>query len=406
MNHLRLLILSLFALLLLHMLPVLNTHAADRDFSKTITGLSPNAGIIAVKGDTVFFSQHPDDSYVPASIIKIATAFSALTVLGPQYRFTTAFFQNREGDLYIKGKGDPFLISEEVALIIERLQEAGLTRIENILIDDSAFELAAQADGAGASLNPYDVANNALAVNFNTLPITVSSDRTTTSSEPQTPTIELMRQEGKKLSPGTHRINISRKKKNIHIYAGQLFRALQKRADIPGNGSIERRKTPAGMKPLYIHTSTRPLIEIISKMMLYSNNFIANQLFLTVGANKKGYPATWEKARAATSELLLADLGLGKSQIVMHEGSGLSRKNRITPRAMITLLKAFRKYGETLPEESGLLIKSGTLTGVYAYAGYFSDKNNLDPFVLILNRKKNHRDRILKVLMKMHAEMK
>ena len=70
---------------------------------------------------------------------------------------------------------------------------------------------------------------------------------------------------------------------------------------------------------------------------------------------------------------------------------------------MIRILKAFNTYAKTLPEDRGLRVKSGTLAGVYSYAGYFAGKNELDPFVLILNRKKNNRDRILDLLMKMHA---
>ena len=95
--------------------------------------------------------------------------------------------------------------------------------------------------------------------------------------------------------------------------------------------------------------------------MLYSNNFIANQLFLTIGARQAGLPATWEKGKRAMNSYFEDKFGLGQDQVYIQEGSGISRRNKITARAMITILQAFQPHANLLPLEKGRRIKSGTL---------------------------------------------
>jgi D-alanyl-D-alanine carboxypeptidase/D-alanyl-D-alanine-endopeptidase (penicillin-binding protein 4) len=89
---------------------------------------------------------------------------------------------------------------------------------------------------------------------------------------------------------------------------------------------------------------------------------------------------------------------LSQKEIKIIEGSGLSRKNRVSPHAMMQLLDSFKPHAKILPQEDGKLLKSGTLKGVYSYAGYFMENNRLDSFVLLLNQGKNSRDRVLDVL--------
>jgi D-alanyl-D-alanine carboxypeptidase/D-alanyl-D-alanine-endopeptidase (penicillin-binding protein 4) len=132
--------------------------------------------------------------------------------------------------------------------------------------------------------------------------------------------------------------------------------------------------------------------------MLYSNNFIANQIFLAVGAAEFGYPATWEKSKQAVAGLLQEKFNLSAEDIRIVEGSGLSRKNRVSPLAMLKLLDFFKPYSRLLPEKDGIFMKSGTLEGVYSYAGYFTEKEETDSFVLLLNQERNNRDMVLLLL--------
>jgi D-alanyl-D-alanine carboxypeptidase/D-alanyl-D-alanine-endopeptidase (penicillin-binding protein 4) len=208
---------------------------------------------------------------------------------------------------------------------------------------------------------------------------------------------------GQHLPPGKHRINISRDPADGLLLAGQLFRSFQQKAGISGKGLISRRKAPA-TKPVLSHYSSRKLPELIAALMLYSNNFIANQIFLQIGAKKFGYPATWHKGQQAILDFTKKDPVLNSTAINLVEGSGLSRKNRLTLRAMLRVLELFKPHAQLLPEKNSLLLKSGTLTGVYSYAGYFTANGNLDGFTIILNQDKNNRDKILELLEETYRE--
>lgn len=361
-----------------------------------------NGGFVVEKDGKIIAAHNPHKMFVPASIIKVATSLAALQILGPAYRFETHFFVDPDHNLYIKGYGDPFLISEEVAIIVRKLKELGCERINNIYVDDTAFALAASADGLGLSDNPYDARNSALAVNFNTVNLEKGPAETIRSAEEQTPTLALMSELSKGLSQGVHRINITRATgagdQIIRRYTGELFRAFQMHENIAGSGSIAFREVPANLNPFYKHRSSRAIEDVIAPLMLYSNNFIANQIFLAVGAAEFGYPATWEKSKQAVAGLLQEKFNLSAEDIRIVEGSGLSKKNRVSPLAMLKLLDFFKPYSRLLPEKEGIFIKSGTLKGVYSYAGYFTEKEETDSFVLLLNQERNNRDMVLLLL--------
>ena len=127
---------------------------------------------------------------------------------------------------------------------------------------------------------------------------------------------------------------------------------------------------------------------------------MANQLYLAVGVKQFGLPATWEKSRKAISRFIQNSLKLTDTQIQMIEGSGLSSKNRVSPEAMILVLEKFKQYIELMPVKHGVKMKSGTLSksGVFCYAGYFTKKGKINPFIILLNQHKNRRDQILKLL--------
>lgn len=369
--------------------------------------LVDNGGYAVKKNGNIVAAHNLHTLYVPASIIKIATALAALDILGPEFRFHTSFYLDEKQNLYIQGFGDPFLISEEVAAVVRKLKELGCTTINDIYLDDTAFQLAASTDGAGASDNPYDAQNSALAVNFNTINVRKERSGPVLSAEEQTPTLALMAELADKLEPGRYRLNVTTAETGgaeiISRYAGELFRAFQKLRNIAGEGVIARRKTPGSLKPFYTHRAGRNLEDIIGPLMHYSNNFIANQLFLTLGAHEYGYPATWEKSIQVMAEYLRRKYNLSAPEIKIIEGSGLSRKNQAAPHAMIQLLDSFKPYAKLLPQKNGKIVKSGTLDGVYAYAGYFMEKERLDSFVLLLNQEKNNRDLLLDVLQRIYS---
>jgi serine-type D-Ala-D-Ala carboxypeptidase/endopeptidase (penicillin-binding protein 4) len=365
-----------------------------------------NGGYVVDDGSGLLRSRE-QDLFLPASTLKIFTSLVALEQLG-DYRFETHFFIDEDHNLYIKGYGDPFLTSEVILEIGKNLAELGVRQVKSLFLDDSSFALNGETASDENSDNPYDAPNGALAVNFNALPVQVGGDTTISSGEPQTPLIDLMAEAGAKLSPGIHRINVDTLSSSGQLspalrYTGDLFIVQFRQVGINVQKGYSKKLVPEGMKPIYIHKGSKPLEEIIRVCLKISNNYIANQLFLACGAKKYGLPATWDKSRKTFAEFAEKSLKLHSNQITVVEGSGLSRKNRMSPAALVAILRSFRPYSVLLNKKHDVLLKSGTMENVYCYAGYFPEKNTLIPFAILLNQAKNNRTKVLKVL---HAEVR
>ncbi len=349
---------------------------------------------------------NPDIPLIPASIVKIATALAALEVMGGGYRFKTKFFLDSENNLYIRSYGDPFLISEELTIISGRLIDLGLETVNNIFIDNSAFALEYQPVGRGNSDNPYDAPVGATSVNFNTVSMWLNNQGQASSDAPQTPDLPIMQTLAPGYRSGNHLINICprgcREEEKITRFAGELFAAIMARESIIVFGTHGRAIAPLSAKLLYTHVNTRDMEEVLLAMFKYSNNFIANMVYLVIGAEKFGYPATWNKADRAVREVLSSQLGSeGNAWPALHEGAGLSRYNRMTVRDILGLLSAFKPYAHLLRKRDQTLFKTGTMKGIYNYAGYLSNGN---PFVILLNQQCNTRRAVLQRLEAMVTE--
>jgi D-alanyl-D-alanine carboxypeptidase/D-alanyl-D-alanine-endopeptidase (penicillin-binding protein 4) len=360
-------------------------------------------GVADTKGK-VISSCNLDVPYVPASVVKIATALAAFDILGTDYRFTTSFYQDTKKNLYIKGTGDPMLVSDEIRLILKALQKKGITRINDIYIDSSAFALEHRGLGREDSANPYDAPVAAVSVNFNSVAVRVTEKRAILSGEKETPLLPIMEElaKGKGYPAGRQRINICQggcqEEKQTARYAAELFRALQKEAEIAGKGEIGVRLVPEDAKLLYTHKNSKNLKELTSSFLKYSSNFISNLVFLTCGAEKYGYPATWAKGERALREVLEKRLGKKTAAaFIVKEGAGLFRGNRVTGRAMLELLRVFKPYAGLLRKYMGLRGKSGSMKGIYNYAGYLQDGR---AYVILLNQKRNQRRAVLSRLKK------
>ncbi|HIJ91428.1 MAG: D-alanyl-D-alanine carboxypeptidase [Desulfobulbaceae bacterium] len=365
-----------------------------------------NGGILLSRNGTIIYERNPTRQFMPASVQKIGTALAAIRILGKDYRFTTRFYYSADHDLYIRGFADPLLVSEEVERIVGALRSHGVSSLRNIHVDDSGCRLESPTDGAGNTLNPYDAQNSCLAVNFNTVNFIKSANGTVQSAEEQTPTLPLMRELAQGARVGSQRVNATAAGNQSLRYAGELFAAIFKKQGVTMRGEILSGPVPEGLKPMYEHASGKSLDEVLTGLLKYSNNFIANQLFLAMGAKQYGWPATWDKGERAMTAFYRNELGLTEKDIVVREGSGLSRENRLTPKGMLAILEAFKPHAGLLPFENNCLRKSGTMTGVYCYAGYFAGERGLDSFVLLLNQPKNTREQVLELLAAMHRKRK
>ena len=336
---------------------------------------------------------------VPASVLKLATALTALHYLGSEFHYSTDFYLAENGKFGIRGHGDPFLVSEEWQKITQKLSQLPdlPKQLNGLFFDTSLFSTNIKIPGIESSKNPYDSRNGALVVNFNTVFLKIDSKGLVTSAEKQTPLTPLAKSLAHNLSSGKHRISIP--PDSGITYAGELIYAFLAQAGFSfHSGNVNLRQLSPGDSLIYTHKNSASLADLITGMMRYSNNFTANQLLLSIGLKLYGAPATLEKGVLALEEYLRNELSIPEKQFHIVEGSGISRKNRLTAEAVWQMLKAFSAQQNLLHGNKVVLYKTGTLHGVSTMAGYLPGSKPLY-FVILLNQPKNRRDEILKLLL-------
>jgi serine-type D-Ala-D-Ala carboxypeptidase/endopeptidase (penicillin-binding protein 4) len=375
---------------------------------EALAPLVEQGGVAVGENGRAVFVYRPG-AYVPASILKLATALAAFQTLGEDYRFRTEVY--RAGDLlYLRGYGDPLLTSEEWALLAGELRAAGLFErpLAALVLDESAFAPGLEVDGASDSLNPYDARQGALVANFNTVFVEVDAAGQVRSAEPQTPLTPIARRLGARLPPGQQRINLTAEGVAGVAYAGELARAVFEQGGARIAGPSRTGRVPAGLKPVWVHRSSRPLREVVGGMLEFSNNFTANQIVLAMALHSAGEPARLEPGLALVRRHLEESLGLRPEQFTLREGSGLSRHNRIELTAMLKVVDAFHPWADLLKPygKAPLQVpaKTGTLTGVYTLAGFLPAPQGVRrPFVIMLNQPRHTRSAVLRRLVRAYA---
>jgi D-alanyl-D-alanine carboxypeptidase/D-alanyl-D-alanine-endopeptidase (penicillin-binding protein 4) len=351
--------------------------AAFAGAKERVRALAPN-GIVYVIDEqgNVLINQNADKPFVPASVAKVVTAWLAMEVLGPDYRFKTYFYLDENRVLYVRGGGDPMLVSEELALLAPALVEAiGTEPITGMVLDPSYYPEKVEIPGIENNSRSYNALNSALAVNFNTIN-GVRRGNTVVSGEKQTPITPLAISQFKARGPkGRGRISLAKDPDLSLLYAGELLEAFIEQA---GGGKVEGDITigpvPPGLQPVYVHLQSRTLAAIINLLLIGSNNYIANQVFLEIGAARYGGPVSLEKSLKVANEML-AHHGL-QDDIYMEEGSGLSRGNRFTAQGLAKVLDLFVTYAELMQGRDGGTNKTGTMSGIRTLAGYADTANH------------------------------
>ncbi|GAA0783834.1 D-alanyl-D-alanine carboxypeptidase [Roseibium denhamense] len=346
------------------------------------------SGVVLVldgKGNTLV-AQNEDRSFVPASVAKLVTAWLALEVLGEDYRFQTRFYLDSDRVLYVRGGGDPFLVSEELALLAPALVAAtGKAPFTGLVLDASYYPSGLRIPGIEDTGEAYDALNAALAVNFNTIHA-VRKGKSVRSAEKQTPITPLAVSQFRERGPnGRGRISLAQEDPDVGVrYAGELLAAFIEQAGGRVEGDVVIGSVPAGLEPVHVHRQSRSLPEILTLLMVGSNNYIANQIFLEIGAHRFGGPVSLEKSQQAAREILTAH-GITEG-IDLKEGSGISPDNRFSTESLAKVLQAFEPHAALLPKtRAGSRYKTGTIPGVRALAGYVnSSKHGLVPFVISL----------------------
>lgn len=385
-----------------------------------------------VGGNKAWLSVNADKAMNPASVMKLVTTYSALELLGPSFTWRTGIYENGlrrgdvlEGDLILKGAGDPKLTQDDLAGAMRAVRARGIREIRgNILLDHSAFD-ASTYDAArfdGDPLRAYNAGPDALLINFKAFAITFAPDEVTgmvnVSAEPrgaglpvraavklgQGPCQDLR---GPALNTridvtgitvaGTYSIACGVKTLWVHPYeltatqySGAVLRQLWMDAGGTLTGEVRDGLVPAGARLTY-EIESESLAETIRDINKYSNNVMARELFLSIGREKLRVPGSPDRSFRTVRSWLM-DKRLGGEELVMENGSGLSRIERVSAQTLGRMLvAAFRspvmpEFMSSMPlvaydgtmqrrlrakDVAGQAhIKTGTLNEVRAIAGY------------------------------------
>ena len=368
----------------------------------------------------------------PASLTKLLTTYAALELLGPAWSWNTPVWLHGtvndgvlEGNLVIKGGGDPKLVPERLWLLMRRVQQLGVREIHgDIVLDRSAFSVPEQnpAEFDGEPLRPYNVRADALLLGYRSVLIGFTPDAARglalVSVDP--PLAGVSADTSVPLSAGAcndwrgelkadfsdpQRLRLAGSfpaacgEKTWPLayaeprrYDERLLLGLWREMGGRITGTVREGAAPA-TPPSF--TSTSPaLAEVIREINKYSNNVMAQQLFLTLGLARNG-KGTPEAAREVLRRWLAERLGRhGADGVVLDNGSGLSRETRLSAQQLARLLQS--AWGSAVMPElmaslpvsgiDGTLtrskappgrahLKTGSLRDVAAVAGYVNGRS-------------------------------
>ncbi|MBU1052605.1 MAG: D-alanyl-D-alanine carboxypeptidase [Proteobacteria bacterium] len=390
-------ILSLCISLLLYF-PTLNVCLYAQDNFSGIKKLIGNDDAIIVADSTgkIILEKNSGKRLVPASILKILTSLAAFHYLGHNYRFETDFYIDNNSNLKVKGYGDPLLISENISDIAEKLSSK-IEYINDIVLDDSYFSSAIPPGAVALSPQPYDSPNGALCANFNTVNFNVINGKFV-SAESQTPLLPFAVNLIKKSDIRKGRILLSSEYNENTLYTGHLISWFLERKGIKTKGQIRKGLVCDKTDKLILkYYSSFSIKDGVSKLLLYSNNFIANQLVLAIGAKMHGQPGTLENGVFAIKDYATKTLNIDDLSII--EGSGISRNNSISAKSFLKILAEFKPYMHLMKHKGNEYFKTGTLKDVSTRSGYIKGpKGRLFTFVILTNSKGKSAEKISKRL--------
>ena len=369
-------------------------------------------------------------AFNPASTMKLVTSAAALELLGPTYTWKTRAYATGlqagdvlQGDLVFKGGGDPKLVVENFWLFLRQIRAQGIREIRGNVVLDRTYFAADVHDPArfdGDPAKPYNAGPDALLLSYKALTLRlapdVASGVATVTVEPPLAGIALAApqlsneecgawQSKLRLTSSATRIGFEgrmpaacgEKFWNIHPYGmtqtqyfGALFRQMWRDAGGVFQGEVVDGAVPPQAR-LVAERESVSLPEVIRDMNKFSNNVMARQLLLTIAAETEKMPANAERG-AQVVKTWLAARGIDNPEVIIENGSGLSRNERISAATMGRMLvMAFRaptmpEFVSSLPlvgfdgtmrrrlQDRGVAgrahIKTGSLNDVRAIAGY------------------------------------
>lgn len=338
--------------------------------------------IISLRSGLRLYQKNADNLFVPASCLKLFTAASALSTLGPDYQFSTTVWTDGKikgkklvGNLYLKGSGDPELQAKDLEALVFELKLAGIEEITGTLyVDNTDFDGVSQGpgwmwdDGAEYWNSPMD----ALTVNHSCLQLWicpgddcsmpakvfvhpktdfVNVENLSKTTEAADSNIAVVRRQfqnrnliqingaiGQASEPIAYEVSLNQP----HLYTGHVFLEFLAKQNIACSSAIEEKALPDEAQQLAEHKS-RSLSLIVQKMMKESDNLYADCLFKKTGRKRFDTVGTWSNASQAVKEFLSRKVGLNTAEMIVLDGSGLSRYNLVSPRQFVEFLAEVKK---------------------------------------------------------------
>ncbi len=367
----------------------------------------------------------------PASLMKLLTTGAALDRLGPAWTWRTPVWLTGRiaepgprgvlaGDVVIRGSGDPSLVLERVWLLMRRIRQAGVQHVQgDFVLDGSAFAPGQAVAGEfdGESLRPYNVAADALLLNYKSLQLTVTPDAAAGVARVVVdPPLAGLRATGTvPLSNGrcddwrgglgldfadaqvlrlggSYPLSCGQRQWPIAYpdpgrYNHRLLATLWAEAGGTLGGTVRDGSAPVGAAPSFEWTSP-PLADVVRDINKFSNNVMAQQLFLTLGLASGGEGSP-RAARTVLQQWAQERFGAAAASLVVDNGSGLSRTGSVDAELLAALLAqqwrspTMAPFVASLPVSAvdGTLrrstvpagrayLKTGSLRDVTAIAGY------------------------------------
>lgn len=398
--------------------------------------------VVDPREDRIVLSVNAARKFVPASNAKILTGAAALSLLGPEYRYRTALGSRAPlvdgvlgGDLVLTGRGDPTLgppfhedADAALDVLADSLRQAGVRRVRgDLVLDLSAWDSTAVAETWmvgdlpfrwAATGGPFAVGLGELALELRAgsqpgAPVTVGWGPVGDPDFVQSRLITAPRDSFLRVRPRflaeSRRIvldgtvpagAVDTVRLSVRDPARQgglaLLRAFARRG-VRVEGGLRLTREPearcggaeADCREL-ASLASPPLSEIVEAMLGPSQNWIADQLLMTLGA-EEGEGGSWEAGIARVERWTVEEAGADSLDVSLRDGSGLSAYNLVTPRALVAVLlfmrrsaaaTEFRKALAEPGEENGTLedrllglegrlwAKTGTITHVDALSGY------------------------------------
>jgi len=400
-----------------------------------------------IGAEAPILSINADNARNPASTIKLLTTWLALEELGPAWTWQTEAYLDGplvdgvlEGNLVLKGYGDPYFITERLWAFQRQLRARGLHDINgDLVIDNRFFSIAPGVTGKfdGESLRAYNVRPDALLVNFQAVHMTFRPDlehnRVQILVDPLPSNLKIDNQ--LKLVNGTcggyqngisvtaadpikrdrlivsgkfgrdcAEYSMSRAALTAPTFAYGMFRSLWEESGGVLSGTLALGEAPADQEPFY-SVASPPLADVITYINKFSNNVMARQLFLTLGVEAFEPPGTLAKSRDAAADALQSH-GLDFPELHLDNGAGLSRDTRISAEHLGVILQLAAaspwaaEYVSSLSlagldgtlrkrftdeEATGRMhLKTGRLRDVFATAGYVHARSGREYVVVVL----------------------